>query len=257
MTSETNPKPARVRGQITKAHSENATPNLRDAVTQTVALWRKHHLDYDQSKYVVEQARRRLHLSPPPHRRRSVERLDRFEVERLIQAAYRLRSKYGLLVKTLFYTGARVSEFVHIQVADLHLQDDPPQIHLTHAKRQSTRYVPLLRSLSDELQTYLNGRTSGFLFESNRHDCYSVRAIQDIVQEAAKEANIPKRVYPHLLRHSVATLLLQSGEVPLDQVQKFLGHLQIGTTQIYAETSLDALGENYQRAFNAPGSRPL
>jgi integrase/recombinase XerD len=41
--------------------------------------------------------------------------------------------------------------------------------------------------------------------------------------------------------------------VPLDQVQKFLGHLQIGTTQIYAETSLRALGENYQRAF---GSAP-
>jgi len=66
-------------------------------------------------------------------------------------------------------------------------------------------------------------------------------------------AGIGKRVYPHLLRHSIATLLLQSGEVPLDQVQKFLGHRQIGTTQVYAETSLLALGQSYQRALLAIG----
>ena len=93
------------------------------------------------------------------------------------------------------------------------------------------------------------------MFESNRHTCYSARAVQDIVKEAALSAGIHKHVYPHLLRHSVATLLLQSGEVPLDQVQKFLGHLQIGTTQIYAQTSLHALGENYLRALGTPGER--
>jgi integrase/recombinase XerD len=40
--------------------------------------------------------------------------------------------------------------------------------------------------------------------------------------------------------------------VPIDQVQKFLGHLQLSTTQIYAETSIRALGENYLRAMNGP-----
>jgi integrase/recombinase XerD len=56
-----------------------------------------------------------------------------------------------------------------------------------------------------------------------------------------------KRVYPH--RHSVATILLDSGQVPIDQVQKFLRHLHLSTTQIYAETSLRNLGENYVRAL--------
>ena len=60
---------------------------------------------------------------------------------------------------------------------------------------------------------------------------------------------IKKRVYPHLLRHSIATILLDSGLVPIDQVQKFLGHLHLSTTQIYAETSLRALGDNYIRAL--------
>jgi integrase-like protein len=51
------------------------------------------------------------------------------------------------------------------------------------------------------------------------------------------------------LRHSIATILLDSGLVPIDQVQKFLGHTLLSTTQIYAQTSLRALGENYIQAL--------
>ena len=72
-------------------------------------------------------------------------------------------------------------------------------------------------------------------------------------KDCACQAGIAKRVYPHLLRHSVATILLDSGQVPIDQVQKFLGHLHLSTTQIYAETRLRALGDNYVRALG--GSR--
>jgi site-specific recombinase XerD len=63
-----------------------------------------------------------------------------------------------------------------------------------------------------------------------------------------------KCVYSHLPRRSTATILLDSGEVPLDQVQKFLGHLQISTMQIYAEISIRALGESYLHALN--GGKP-
>lgn len=52
-------------------------------------LWRKHHLDYDQTKYVVERVRRRLALEPPLTRSRTVARLEPSEIERLIQTTYR------------------------------------------------------------------------------------------------------------------------------------------------------------------------
>jgi integrase/recombinase XerD len=159
------------------------------------------------------------------------------------------------MIKTLFQSGARVDEFVHIRVEDLLLGSDPPQIHIAHAKRQSDRYVPILPALADELRTHLQGRARGFLFESNRHHRYSARMVQSIVKHYAQQAGIAKRVHPHLLRHSVATILLDSGLVPIDQVQKFLGHLNLATTQIYAETSLRALGNNYVRALG--GTRQL
>jgi integrase/recombinase XerD len=235
-----------VRGKRANAQFAEGMGNV---VRETTRLWRKHHLGYDQTKYVVEQARRRLTLRPPGTRRRTVNRLDKIEVERLIQSTYESHSKYGLMIKTLFLSGARVDEFVHTRVEDLHLDGDPPQIHLRHCKKESNRYVPILPALAQELRTHLDGRRQGYLFETNRHDRYSVRTMQSIVQASAREAGIEKRVYPHLLRHSVATILLDSGLVPIDQVQKFLGHLQLSTTQIYAETSVRALGANYLRAL--------
>ncbi len=78
-------KPRERRGQTAKAPSRT---DLAAVVRETMRLWRKHHLGYDQTKYVVEQVRHRLDLRPPVTRSRTVERLDRAEVERLIAAAY-------------------------------------------------------------------------------------------------------------------------------------------------------------------------
>ena len=196
---------------------------MNEVIRETAKLWRKHRLSYDQSRYVVERVRRELELEKPKERRRTVARLDRFEIEGLIEAAYRKGSRYGLMVKTLFYTGARVGEFVNIKAADLHLDLEPPQIYIAVAKGGSDGYVPILPVLAQELRTYLNGRKTTYLFESNRRTRYSARAVQLIVQDAAQRAGLEKSVTPHRLRASVATLLLDKG-MPLDQVQKFLRH---------------------------------
>lgn len=233
---------AKVRGQKQEANS------LRAIAAETAKLWRKHHLTYDQSKHVVEQTRRKLGLEAPRERPRTVERLDRSEIERLIETAYSASSRYGFMMKMLFYTGARVSEFVHIRVEDLHLALDPPQVYIAHAKGGSDGYVPILPVLAQELRTYLNGRRAGYVFESNRSDKYTTRYIQRLVKDAAQRAGIDKNVTPHRLRASVATILLDKG-MPLDQVQKFLRHKRITTTQIYADTSLHGMSESYVRAL--------
>jgi integrase/recombinase XerD len=235
-----------VRGQKLKAKSSQ---DMTEVLRETTKLWRKHHLSYDQSRYVVEQVRRALQLSAPRERRRTVARLDKHEVGRLIEAAYRKGSHYGLMVKTLFYTGARVSEFINIRVVDLRFDLDPPQIYLAVAKGGSDGYVPILPALAQELRTCLRARKVLYLFESNRHTRYTPRAVQLMVQDAAQRAGLAQRVTPHRLRASVATLLLDAG-MPIDQVQKFLRHKHLSTTQLYAETSLRSLGEHYLRALS-------
>lgn len=70
------------------------------------------------------------------------------------------------------------------------------------------------------------------------------------MKETADLAGITKPVTPRLLRHSVATTLLEHG-MSLEQIQKFLGHAKIDTTQIYAESTTAMIKASYQKALSS------
>jgi integrase/recombinase XerD len=233
-----------MRTQSQKAKSD---PDLQAVIKATEKLWRRHHLTYDQTRYVAKEVRRALEMERPQSRVRLIERLSREEERRLIDTAYRLPGTRGLLIKTLFQTGARVSEFVHIQVEDVFFEEQ--MIRIRQGKGGKQRYVPILPELAQELQTHLRGRARGYLFETNRHAAFSPRRIQQLVKETADLAGITKRVSPHVLRHSVATTLLEHG-MPLEQIQKFLGHAKIDTTQVYAASTTAMIKDSYQQALS-------
>jgi integrase/recombinase XerD len=223
-----------------------SSPGLKSVIAATKKLWRQYHLSYDQTHYVAKEVRRALAIERPTTRLHVVARLSREEERQLIAHAYRVQGTRGLLIKTLFQTGARVSEFVNIKVNDVFF--DEQLILIAKAKGGKSRYVPILPQLAQELRTHLGHRTTGYLFETVQHTHYSPRRIQQIIKETAADARITKRVYPHLLRHSVATTLLERG-MPLEQIQKFLGHSKLETTQIYAESSAEMIKESYQKAL--------
>jgi integrase/recombinase XerD len=229
--------------------SATAKPDsrLKSVIAATQKLWRQHHLTYDQARYVAKEVRRALSLQQPQQRKRVVTRLSREEETRLISHAYRMKGERGLLIKTLFQAGARVSEFVNINAEDVFF--DEPMVLIAKAKGGKSRCVPILSSLAQELSTHLGDRTTGYLFETNLNTQYSARRVQQIIKETAAEAKSTKRVYPHLLRHSVGTTLLEC-RMPLEQIQKFLGHAKLRTTQIYAESTPEMIRESYQRALS-------
>jgi len=220
--------------------------DLSAVIEATKKLWRQHHLSYDQCRYVSKEVRRTLQIERPTTRQRVVARLSRDEERRLIAHAYRMKGVRGLLIKTLFQTGARVSEFVNIKVEEFFF--DEQMLLISKAKGGKSRYVPILPELAQELRTHLGDRRRGYLFETIHATPYSPRRIQQIVKETATAAKIEKRVYPHLLRHSVATTLLERG-MPLEQIQKLLGHAKLETTQIYAESTPEMIKESYQKAL--------
>jgi integrase/recombinase XerD len=230
----------------TPTRKTKSIPNLKLLIRTTAKLWRKYHLTYDQARYVTKEVRKTLGVKRIKVRQQVIQRLSRDEEQRLIQRAYRDKGEHGLLIKTLFQTGARVSEFVNVKVEDFFL--DEAMILITKGKGGKSRYVPILPELAHELRTHLGNRTTGYLFETNRHLPYSPRRIQQIVKATAERAKIKKRVYPHLLRHSVATTLLERG-MPIEQIQKFLGHAKLETTQVYAESTPAMLKESYRRAL--------
>jgi integrase/recombinase XerD len=230
----------------TTSANAKSSPSLLPVIAATKKLWRQYHLTYDQTHYVAKAVRRALAIERPKTRKRVVARLSREEERQLIAYAYRVQGTRGLLIKILFQTGARVSEFVNIKADEVFFEEQT--ILISKAKGGKSRYVPILPQLAQELKTYLGNRTTGYLFETVQHTPYSPRRIQQIIKATAAEAKITKRVYPHLLRHSVATTLLERG-MPLEQIQKFLGHSKLETTQIYAESSAEMIKKSYQRAL--------
>ena len=230
----------------TTSANAKSSPGLTSVIAATKKLWRPYHLTYDQTHYVAKEVRRALAIERPKTRKKVVARLSREEERKLIAHAYRVQGARGLLIKTLFQTGARVSEFVNIKGNEVFFEEQ--MILISKAKGGKSRYVPILPQLAQELRTHLGDRTTGYLFETVQHTPYSPRRIQQIIKETASDAQITKRVYPHLLRHSVATTLLEQG-MPIEQIQKFLGHAKLETTQIYAESSAEMIKESYQRAM--------
>jgi len=219
---------------------------LKTAINEIVKIFKKHHLDYDQVHYVTKMAKSELSIKREKKNNKPIERLSKDEQISLIKFAYNEPGYTGLLIKTLFFTGARVSEFVELQVKDLYFGEE--LIIIRKAKGNKHRTVPITTELAQELKTYLGTRKNGYLFESRLHQKYSPRRIQQIVKALGEKTGINKKIHPHLLRHTVATFLLENG-MPLEQIQVFLGHEKLETTRIYAKNSPEQIRNEFKKAM--------
>ena len=154
------------------------------------------------------------------------------ELRKLIENT--LNIKHKLIIKLLYGTGLRVNEIVSLKKEDVNFEES--LIHIKLAKGKKDRFVKIPESISGELKSFVDLEESKYLFESNRGGKLTTSTIQAILKNASKKAGIKKRVYPHLLRHSFATHLLEGG-TDLRIIQKLLGHSNIKTTQIYTQIS--------------------
>lgn len=222
------------------SEEKNAHDRRRD-IRRLAKILRDGGYSYDQSKHLVAEARRLVGLQPPKRRRGSIDRLTAEEVEALLNAAYEQSGLRGLMLRTLLETGSRVSAFCRLRVEDVSLME--LEIRMVD-KGEKARDVPILPSLARELRLHLGDRRTGYVFPSPRGGSYSARRLQQIVKEVATAAGIAKRVYPHLFRHTIAQRLADQG-MPENLLQRFLGHEDPSTTQVYYEPSRT----NVKRAF--------
>src|SRR3954452_2637444 len=206
-------------------------------------------VDYAQSKAVFKAARQHAGLQAPPERRAHVQRLTVEEELRFLDQAYAQSGRTGLMLQTLLETGARASELVQLRVEDVSLAERV--IAIRRGKGGKHRAVPIRRDLAQLLRLHIGGRRAGPLFASRQEGSgptphvLTRQRVGQIVRAVAVAAGISKRVYPHLLRHTVATRLLALG-MDITDLQRFLGHESITTTRLYAETTAATL----QRRFD-------
>ncbi len=179
------------------------------------------------------------------------------EAVRLIDSASNLFHRTMLM--TLYSTGMGRAELCHLRVADI--DSVRMLIHIRHGKRNRDRDVPLSPKLLETLREYwrwMHPKT--YLFPGTEDGWRADKPITPKVlweacREAAQAAGITKRIYPHLLRHSFATHLLENG-ADLPTVQLLLGHSDLKATSIYlhlSERHLKAAGTPIDKAeFSEP-----
>jgi integrase/recombinase XerD len=121
-------------------------------------------------------------------------------------------------------------------------------------KGRKERLVPIGRSAIASLAIYVReqrpaleqGAGKGALFLNARGEPLSRMGAWKILRKYVKRVGITKRVYPHTLRHSFATHLLEGG-ADLRAVQEMLGHADISTTQIYTHVDREYLRQVHRR----------
>jgi integrase/recombinase XerD len=152
----------------------------------------------------------------------------------------------------LFYSsGLRLAELC---AARLEWLDDDEGFLRVIGKGKKTRLVrvgsdalqALANYLSNERPNLVKPHSSSQIFLSVRGRPLTPERIRQIVKRRAKLAGIDSQVYPHLLRHSFATHLLEGG-ADLRVIQELLGHADIATTQIYTHVSIKGLKDTHRK----------
>ena len=178
------------------------------------------------------------------------------EIETLLKAP-NLRKLQGLrdqaCLELMYAAGLRASEVVGVKVG--HLNFESGHVRVT-GKGDKERIVPVGRSAQKSIQRYLNQvrvkwvkqKNEDALFVSRSGKKLSRVSIWMILKKYVRESRIKKKIYPHMLRHSFATHLLENG-ADLRVVQELLGHSDISTTQIYTHIEKSRL-KNIHHQFH-------
>ena len=170
-------------------------------------------------------------------------------LDKLLQAidtSTKIGIRDQVIVELLYGSGLRVSELVNIDIEDLDLENGLVRIY---GKGRKERIVPLTDYACQAVKKYLEIRDDSeqALLLNYKNTRLSVRSVRRILDKLEKKANLHQHIYPHMLRHTFATHLLDGG-ADLRTVQELLGHKKLSSTQIYTHLTRAKLRDVYMNS---------
>lgn len=187
------------------------------------------------------------------------------EVEKILNnvkidtpAGYRNRA----ILELLWATGMRVSELSGLNFGDLNLENNEIRVFgkgskeriilvSDRAKNYLERYIEGARTLVAKGYRLEEPTESSPVFINNTGYRLQTKTIRNVINDTVAKIELPKKVTPHVFRHSFATHLIENG-ADLRIVQELLGHASISNTQIYTHVSIqhmkDVYNESHPRA---------
>lgn len=155
------------------------------------------------------------------------------------------------LLELLYATGIRVSECISIELNDI---DFHFSIIRVMGKGRKERIVPFGQYAHEALLKYINearpilmkNKDHNRLFVNMRGGELTARGVSYILNEMIRHASLHMKIYPHMLRHTFATHLLNNG-ADLRTVQELLGHANLSATQVYTHVTKEHLRSTYMK----------
>lgn len=178
--------------------------------------------------------------------------LDPEEIQQLLAAAgdSYLAIRDVAIFEVFYSSGLRLGELVGLDVEDLDLAEGSMRVT---GKGNKTRILPIGSKAIGAVKNWLEARSQCLqgeqkaLFLAKRGKRLSARSVQDRLKKLAISNGVARNCYPHMLRHSFASHLLESSG-NLRAIQELLGHADISTTQIYTHLDFQHLATVYERA---------
>lgn len=162
------------------------------------------------------------------------------------------------ILELLWATGMRVSELSGLNFGDLNLENNEIRVFgkgskeriilvTDRAKNYLERYIDSARMLIPKGYRLEEPSESSPVFINNTGYRLQTKTIRNVINDIVDKIELPKKVTPHVFRHSFATHLIENG-ADLRVVQELLGHASISNTQIYTHVSLQHMKEVYNEA---------
>ena len=172
------------------------------------------------------------------------------EVVKIIDAA---EPFYKAFFLCLYSLGLRMHEARYLKQQDIDMENRTVRVI---QKGGSYKILPLNDWVLSAIQALGDRQPEQFIFASPRakESEEPIHYVRKAIERARKKAGIAKKVTPHLFRHSVATHFIGEG-MNLRLIQKYLGHAQVSTTEIYTHVTMDHLRQASKQAFQKMSSR--
>ncbi len=179
------------------------------------------------------------------HETKDRQALTQMEMEQLRTGCESVRDR--AILELMYSNGCRVSEMATLKKSDINWEAGT--VHLFgKGRKHRNSYLNARATLA--LHTYLKTRSDTcddlILTERAPYKAVGKEALEAIIRKIAERSGLGRKVTPHIIRHTTATIAVNAG-MPIEDVSKLLGHASVNTTMIYAKASNEKVQSEHIR----------
>lgn len=207
--------------------------------------------DYDYLKSVFRHLRAELEVEVPTAPKKLPYVPTEDEIQRYYEVVWKAKNTQDIvMIKTLLYTGVRVTELVNIRITDVDFTR--LQVRINQGKGKKDRLVPFPGAFKETLALHAEyGKQKGtiYLFESSWKKKYTDRGVRKILKKYSDLAKMEQSISPHKLRHFLFTWLKKRG-IDDALIQPYSGHSNRQSLEVYSKLAITEAQKGYNQVID-------